>query len=626
MQETVFNLNERPFSSDIRVERYFPGESIENARVAIARTIERAEGCSLIVGPPGSGKTMLCYVLAEQFRDQFDSVLLAGGRLPSRKSLLQAILYELGLPYRRMDEGELRLSLIDHLSPREGGPQGMLLLVDEAHTLSPKLLEELRLLTNLVRQGSPRVRLVLAGGAVLEERFASPKLAAFNQRLTARGYLEPFSSDETLQFIRAQLAAAGGEPDQIFTEKALRAIHRATDGVVRLVNQLCDHALLLAAAGSQGGEPPQAIDEPGVDEAWADLQQLPMPWNMDRAPEGPLGEEPATTVEFGSLDDDLEDFSDDDSSQSAPVVPFTPAEAAISDPSDQLDQIQGQLDQVEDDFQPVGSAGPEVELAFDNVSDPFGEDYDRTASSDRFRFDPQTGKDSSPLDQEDAAGLAYSADADSNPASSEPDPLADPMMDESGWETVSPQARYSKNEPESQFNIVPPPSTSAPSQLDVVAFDPGSDPVLPPAAGAREVAESPAAQPDIVIPSAQPLKDLSAPSSPAPSFDTSPPAAESVRAAEPVEQADSSAPVADAIPREPVPEQISPAELERSPGGELPQRQQAPQPGQLSREAASQPKTATSDPAPMPPPTSTPKSAGRRRYSQLFSNMRKEGR
>lgn len=379
MQETVFKLTERPFSVDVRVERYFPAESIEAARTSIARTIERAEGCSLIVGPPGSGKTMLCHALAEQFADRFSSVFLSGGRLPSRKALLQAILFELGLPYRRMDEGELRLALIDYLSPRESESEGMLLLVDEAHTLSPKLLEELRLLTNLVRQGSPRVRLVLAGGAILEERFASPKLAAFNQRLTARGYLEPFSSEETQQFICAQLAAAGGTPDHIFTDKALRAIHRSTDGVARLINQLCDHALLLASAGTQPGQEPSPIDERGVEEAWADLQQLPMPWNMDRAPEGPLDGDSSTTVEFASTDsdspgDEFDDELNEVDSERAQTVPFAPAEAAI-DPSDQLDRIQGHLDSVEDDFQPAGSIGPQVELAFDKVDNPFGEEY-----------------------------------------------------------------------------------------------------------------------------------------------------------------------------------------------------------------------------------------------------------
>ncbi len=73
-----------------------------------------------------------------------------------------------------MEEGELRLALIDHLSKADDGREGMLLLIDEAHALPLKLLEEVRLITNLVRDGQPKVRLVLAGSSALEERFTSP--------------------------------------------------------------------------------------------------------------------------------------------------------------------------------------------------------------------------------------------------------------------------------------------------------------------------------------------------------------------------------------------------------------------------------------------------------------------
>ena len=136
--------------------------------------------------------------------------LLSSGRLSTRRALLQAILFELGQPYRGMDEGELRLALVDYLTAGEDCPQGMVLLVDEAHTLPLRLLEEIRMITNLVRDGQPAVRLVLAGGCVLEERFASPKLESFSQRIVARCYLESFNRTETQQYIRAQIDAAGG--------------------------------------------------------------------------------------------------------------------------------------------------------------------------------------------------------------------------------------------------------------------------------------------------------------------------------------------------------------------------------------------------------------------------------
>ena len=149
-------------------------------------------------------------------RDRFRVAMLASARLCTRRALLQNILFELKLPYRDRDEGELRLSLIDALEPSDECPHGMLLIVDEAHMLPLRLLEEIRMITNLVRQGQPRVRLVLAASMVLDERMASPRLESFNQRVAARCYLQSMNRDETCGYIRAQIGAVGGNPDRVF--------------------------------------------------------------------------------------------------------------------------------------------------------------------------------------------------------------------------------------------------------------------------------------------------------------------------------------------------------------------------------------------------------------------------
>src|SRR5262245_6006285 len=224
MYETAFHFSHRPFAPAPSAERYVPTASLEQARQTLVRKIERGEGPGLVVGPAGSGKSLLWQVLAQHFRGRFLVALLASSRLCTRRALLQNILFELKLPYRDMDEGELRLSLIDHLEPRTGGGDGLLLLVDEAHTLPLRLLEEIRLLTNLVKGGESRVRLVLAGSMALEERLASPKLESFHQRIAARCYLQPLSRDETQYFVQEQIRRAGGTPEAIFTTDALRAI------------------------------------------------------------------------------------------------------------------------------------------------------------------------------------------------------------------------------------------------------------------------------------------------------------------------------------------------------------------------------------------------------------------
>ena len=372
MYDGCFGLNRRPFASVPQIDHYFPATAIEGARTTLARCIQRGEGPALIIGPSGTGKTLLCLLLAEQFRRSFQVVMLQSGRLSTRRALFQAILYELGRPYRGMDEGEARLAVVDYLMADNPGSRGLVLLVDEAHALPLRLLEEIRLLTNLCRSGQPLVRLVLAGGPMLEERFASPKLDSFSQRLSARCYLEALNRTETESYIQSQINAAGGCGDQVFPAETCQSVFQATGGVPRLINQVCDHALVLAYVAGH-----QRIEPADIEEAWGDLQQLPTP-SGGESKDDPAG---GGVIEFGSLDDQA------DATPSATAA-VGGAGARLVDrlgggrsrgrqgePVQQIHRIERLLAAADDDFQPAGSIGPEVELCFDNSPHPFQEQF-----------------------------------------------------------------------------------------------------------------------------------------------------------------------------------------------------------------------------------------------------------
>jgi type II secretory pathway predicted ATPase ExeA len=375
MYEAYFGLNKRPFASVPCVEEYFPGTVIDGALQVLTRCIQRAEGAGLVVGPSGTGKTLLCLMLKQRFQESLRVVLLAGGHLGSRQALLQAILFHLGQPYRGMDEGELRLAILDYLAKGDGCPQGVLLLVDEAHVLCLRLLDELRMTTNLVARGQPCVRLVLVGGAALEERLASPKLESFSQRIAARCYLESFTRDQTQEYLRAQITAAGGAVSRVFAPEVAQAVFAATDGVPRLVNQLCDHALLLAYSGGR-----RQVQPSDIEEAWADMQQLPTPWNAGsrKEPSAP------GVIEFGSgLDDEPGEAGEPSGAQPGSVPRLhvageldDPATDPAQEPAREVGRIQQALADMHEDFQPAGSIGPEVELVFDDFSNPFGETFE----------------------------------------------------------------------------------------------------------------------------------------------------------------------------------------------------------------------------------------------------------
>ncbi len=281
----------RPFIAAPQASRYFPAAIFEESRLRIVRSITRGEGPALLIGSAGSGKTMLVEVLAEQFQDTLSTVSVVGAQLCTRRTLLQMILFQLGLPYQGLDEGELRLSLLSYLRPADAAPRRLLLLVDEAEAVPDRLLEELRVLTNIAADGQLLISLVLAGTSILEERFAEPKLEAFSQRVSSRSYLAPLGREETIAYIHAQVAAVGQDPQAVFTPDALEAIFAATDGLPRLINQLGDQLFWMA---SETGYTP--LDAEIVQQAWSESQQLPAPWNTS------VPESNRECVEFGELE------------------------------------------------------------------------------------------------------------------------------------------------------------------------------------------------------------------------------------------------------------------------------------------------------------------------------------
>ncbi len=302
MYEKQFYLKSRPFVTAPYAPHYYPARSMHQALGQLKMCLERASGVGLVIGQPGIGKSMLLVMLTELLEGQFKIVPLACSRLEQRAELLQSILFELGEPYRDMSEGELRLSLIDYLRQGSRNLNGIVLLVDDAHTLSSELLEELHSMTSIVRDGLPRCRMVLSGNASLEEKMTDPRLESLNQCIAARCALTAFSRDETSDYVRAQMNRAGAGARQFFTADALIRVHQLTDGVPRLINVVCDHALLLCASlGST------KVETRLVEQAWSDVQRLPMGLSLESTQSADFNSEQDswTTVEFGELADDV---------------------------------------------------------------------------------------------------------------------------------------------------------------------------------------------------------------------------------------------------------------------------------------------------------------------------------
>ncbi len=295
MYETFLGMDRHPFSATPDPSCFVAAEGVQAAFDELMVCVERGQGIGVLTGTAGIGKTLLCQKLVSELSESFETVFLNNANYAMPRSLLQAILYELGQPYSRMDEQELRLELMTVVKSVRPKKQGMVLVIDEAHLLSEKLLEEIRAITNLAEDGEPLVHLVLSGQMSLEEKLIDQNLDALNQRIRAQVCLEPLTRQESTQYVSHRLSWAGSNISQIFSPEAVEIICQASDGTPRCLNQLCDHSLLLAYATEQ--KPVQATT---VRAALDDLRQLPLHWNeLSTSTDSPSGH-------ADSFDGDLE--------------------------------------------------------------------------------------------------------------------------------------------------------------------------------------------------------------------------------------------------------------------------------------------------------------------------------
>jgi type II secretory pathway predicted ATPase ExeA len=162
-------------------------------------------------------------------------------------------------------KSQMLLKLNRWLLDRYAASERAVLIVDEAQTLSPQLLEEIRLLTNLETPTEKLLQIVLAGQPELEVNLDQPQLRQLRQRITLRAKTCPLTLDETRQYIAERLRIAGYEGQGLFLPEAVEAAHEYSRGIPRLVNVLCEHALISAFAQERNPIPREIIREVAAD-------------------------------------------------------------------------------------------------------------------------------------------------------------------------------------------------------------------------------------------------------------------------------------------------------------------------------------------------------------------------
>lgn len=243
MDLAPFGLRFRPFVAGPDPTGYYPIPEHEEALAQLVMALREDEPFVSLTGDPGLGKTMLAHLVVQQLEDP--TVAFVSNPHGERVAdLLQAILYDLGLPYIGRPEQEMRLAIADFAMNNHRDGRRTIILIDEAHLLSRTLLEEVRLLGNLETPRGRAVQVMLIGQPSLLANV--DQLLSLAQRLITRAQIHPFGLRESADYIAYQVSRAGGKTGRVFSDEALEVLARGSRGIPRLLNQAAYNALLLA--------------------------------------------------------------------------------------------------------------------------------------------------------------------------------------------------------------------------------------------------------------------------------------------------------------------------------------------------------------------------------------------
>jgi general secretion pathway protein A len=249
MYTQFYGLREKPFSLSPDPRYLYLSDAHREALAHLLYGIEQGEGFIAITGEVGTGKTTLCRTLLQRIEPGTEVAFIFNPQL-SGLELLQTITAELGLPTEGRTRRELTEQLNRFLLAKRQEGRRVLLIVDEAQTLERDALEQVRLLSNLETDTQKLIQIILIGQPELDTILESPELRQLRQRISVRWRLTPLSASETREYVRHRLRIAAGAPRELFTELALRELHRRSGGIPRLINLLCDRALLAGYASS----------------------------------------------------------------------------------------------------------------------------------------------------------------------------------------------------------------------------------------------------------------------------------------------------------------------------------------------------------------------------------------
>ena len=243
MYNDFYGFRETPFNITPDPRFLFFSDKHREAFNHVLFGIRERKGFIQITGEVGAGKTTVCRAILTELGPTYRTALILNPMVTATQ-MMRTVLTELGLEPRKLDRTAYLEILNKFLLDQAAAGNDVVLLIDEAQDLDPELLEQIRLLSNLETDQRKLLQIVLIGQPELREKLNERSLRQLRQRITVRYHLAPLDRFETARYIAHRLRVAGADGRPEFSPWAVRRIHRYAGGVPRLINAVCDKALL----------------------------------------------------------------------------------------------------------------------------------------------------------------------------------------------------------------------------------------------------------------------------------------------------------------------------------------------------------------------------------------------